>query len=100
MPAGRGGISAALGTGASSASHCATRGEVLSGPQSSDLEKKGNRRVPEALPALTLCRLAKWYQFLVHLFASMITNSLRTPASLLSRLLIPISLFKYNLVFI
>lgn len=39
------------------------------------------------------------HKLLAHLFVSMITEALGTPAPLLNSLLIPISLFKYNLVF-
>lgn len=85
------------GSGASSASHYVTRGEFLSRPQSSDLEKRGLDRMTH--PGPTPCPLARKYQFLAHLFVSMITEALGTPAPLLSSLLIPISLFKYNLVF-
>lgn len=50
VPVGRGRISVGLGSRASLASHCATRGENLSRPQSSDLDKGGWKSVPEAFP--------------------------------------------------
>lgn len=98
MPVGWGRLAVGHGSGASSASHCVTRGEFLSGPQSSDLEKRGLdkmtlRHIQAQHPApwetqvscSSLCVHDNWGS--------------RDPAPLLSSLLTPISLFKYNLVF-
>lgn len=70
-----GGISVGPGSGASSASHCVTRWEILSGPQSSDLEKRGAGKV--SLRHSQLQHPAPWpgsTSFLL-ISVSMITNS-------------------------